>query len=237
MLAVDFTAVDIVNCNLNLFQTFFQAHSIGGFSTCFSSGYVCRFCHCTHKDLSQNIHNFGDKVHTSWTMAEYDRISDRLEEDNWDIENDVQEVDLVQICRDYDESESDEAIEYDDDSDTDHASDSERDNCGVKSKCVFNKLKAFHCVTSMPVDCLHDLFEGVIAQDLLGIFRILKGKSWFDLESYNSALKNFSLSSQEASNQPQPVPTNNKVNKLVGKAVSIWCHMRFFLTIISIVTA
>ena len=66
--------------------------------------------------------------------------------------------------------------EPEDDSDEESVgedSDEQTDNYGMKSECVFNILRLFHCVTSMPPDCLHNLFEGVLAQDLLGIIRIL----------------------------------------------------------------
>lgn len=133
--------------------------------------------------------------------------------------------------------EFDEPVEFSDNSDTETdeecTANDETQKFGMKSECVFNKLKAFHSVTSMPPDCLHDLFEGVLAQDLLGIIRILKIKGWFSYEDYNLALKRFPLSPQEASNKPQPVPLKNSVKKLSGKAVSVWCHARFFLSILS----
>ena len=48
------------------------------------------------------------------------------------------------------ESESD----YLDESDDEEAS---ATDYGVKWNCPFNVLKAFHCVTSMPPDIMHDL--------------------------------------------------------------------------------
>ena len=38
-----------------------EAHQLGGYSCCFSSKDICRFCHCTHSELLGNIHDFdGD---------------------------------------------------------------------------------------------------------------------------------------------------------------------------------
>merc|ERR1719186_1329639 len=61
----------------------------------------------------------------------------------------------------------------------------------------------------------------------------MRDNNWFSVEDYNVALKKLQLSPQEASNKPQQVPTSNRIKKLPGKAVSIWCHMRFFLFIVS----
>jgi hypothetical protein len=80
----------------------------------------------------------------------------------------------------------------------------------------------------MPPDSLHDLMEGVIPQDLLGIIRILVGKGWFSLTDYNKALKSIKYSRQESSNKPQEVTSNLKIKKLAGKATSNWVHCRLF---------
>ena len=105
-------------------------------------------------------------------------------------------------------------------------------NFGLTRKCVFNKLKSFHSVTSMPPDAMHDLMEGVLAQDLLGIIRILIDKKWFSLIDYNKALRSMKYSSQESSNKPQDVPSSPRIKKLPGKAISQWVHMRVFSIIL-----
>ena len=35
-----------------------EAHQMGGFSACFSSKSVCRFCHIQYEDLDDNIHDY-----------------------------------------------------------------------------------------------------------------------------------------------------------------------------------
>ena len=43
---------------------------------------------------------------------------------------------------------------------------------GVKYKCQFNVLEAFHCEEALPPDLLHDHLEGVVpdvTEDLLSI--------------------------------------------------------------------
>ena len=104
----------------------------------------------------------------------------------------------------------------------------------MKEKCVFNQLQTFHAVSSLPPDLLHDLMEGVIPQDLLGCIRILVQKGWFALDNYNQAITNFKFSRNESLSKPQLVPTNPKVKKLKGKAISHWVHIRNFFVILSL---
>ena len=61
------------------------------------------------------------------------------------------------LFNEYDEPISDSDDETGDNSESDEP----RVNFGLKTKCVFNQLKAFHCVTSMPPDSMHDLMEGI----------------------------------------------------------------------------
>jgi hypothetical protein len=57
-----------------------ESHSVGGFSTCFSSLDICRFCHITHSDLRDHIHDYdGEAAHKYWTTTEYDIVCDELE--------------------------------------------------------------------------------------------------------------------------------------------------------------
>ena len=120
------------------------------------------------------------------------------------------------------------------DEEANDAQDGSNINFGVKTKCVFNALTAFHCTSSMPPDSLHDLMEGVLPQDLLGIVRILVNKGWFSLAEFNKALKSIKYSRQESSNKPQEVTSSNKVKKLAGKATSNWVHCRLFSYILMI---
>ena len=69
---------------------------------------------------------------------------------------------------------------------------------------------------------MHDLMEGVIPSDLLGINRILENKGWFSISQYNEALERFEFSSYERNDKPYPLPSTKSVKKLRGKAVSNW---------------
>ena len=209
-----------------------ESHQVGGFSACFSSKDVCRFCHIQYNDLEDHIHNYdGDSIHNPWTQEEYDShevevvntdgLGESRVQSAFDLFNEFEEPDVVE--EEQDEMEAENVAEDEEPTKTDF---------GLSRKCVLNELQAFHAVTSMPPDSLHDLMEGVIPQDLLGIIRILVDKSWFTLDQYNNALRSLKYSSQESSNKPQEVPKNLKVKKLPGKATSNWVHIRNFLVIL-----
>ena len=198
-----------------------EAHGVAGFSQSFSSKDICRFCHLQHSDLMENIHDYGPEPHAKWTVDEYDRAAIAAENKKKTLER--EEFEQISDSSEDESGESDAGEENDE------------DNCddtiklfGVKHICPLNSLQAFHCTTGFPPDILHDLFEGVICQDLLGIIRILSLKKWFSIEEYNKSLESLSFKSYEATDRPQSVPLNRKAKKLIGKACSIWVHMRNF---------
>jgi hypothetical protein len=93
-----------------------EAHSIGGFSSCFSSNFICRFCLIKYKDLDENIHDYsGESAYPRWTESEYDKIAASLpqhddESIEGEIENDLEVGELFSQDSDSDaaEEESDE---------------------------------------------------------------------------------------------------------------------------------
>ena len=215
-----------------------EAHAVGGFSLSFSSKDVCRFCHLVYSDLIDNIHDYGSKCHLKWTEEEYDTIAaaieakkaenmsldvmDQCDSDGGSSSNEMQEE---EIC-DGDTSDEDSSEEnslYDIDAENSY---------GINGMCPLNVLKSFHCTTGFPPDILHDVFEGVVSQDLLGIIRILSKSRWFSLENYNKSMHNLKYKSHESNDRPQDVPLDLKVKKLKGKACSIWLHLRNFPLII-----
>ena len=208
-----------------------EAHLIGGFSGSFSSKSVCRFCHLQHSQLEENIHDFSaDKPHDRWTVAEYDYEASFLEEENAEVEiieslvedeDDEQEDDQEDPSEDSSEEDNVRA-EF---SDLEHGN---RNRWGLKRNCPLNTLKAFHCVSGLLPDVMHDHLEGVVAEDLLSIIKDLVNKRWFSIEQYNNALKSFGWYSYEKMDRPQPVPVSKKILKLKGKACSLWVHVRNF---------
>ena len=200
-----------------------ESHGMGGFSTCFSSKDVCRFCHCQYSDLIDNIHDLsGEKIKEYWSIEEYDSICDRIEEEN-DSSSDSE-------CDEYFSTETGEHnVTQQVNQHQRNSSDTEEQQLktyGLTRRCAFNVLRNFHACISFPVDLMHDLFEGVIAQDLLGGIRILVEKRWFSLDDYNKTLRRFKYKSHEVNDKPQQVP--KKGSKLPGKACSLWVHARNF---------
>ena len=227
-----------------------EAVQVGGFSSCFSSRDVCRWCHIQHQDLVDHIHDYdGDAPHSYWNIEQYDRIADDIEkEEEEDKEVNVEaELNLFEAGEDFGEGELDESKsecsddETQEDSDGDSENDSDdpendegtgnRNRYGLRKRCPFNQLEAFHAIFSFPPDVLHDIFEGVVAQDLCGVIKILSAMGWFDLDQYNQSLKRINYKSFERNDRPQELK-GLKGMKLPGKAVSLWTHIRNFAFII-----
>lgn len=236
-----------------------EAHSLGGFSCCFSSKDVCRFCHCQYSDLLSHIHDYdGDEMHHYWSKEEYDRICASIEavveddieepgvidsivrdelERSGDDEVLLEDGDITNECDDEtakefdyqvsNESENEEELEEDVEEEEGDAAVS---NLGLKHRCVFNQLQSFHATISFPPDCMHDVLEGVAAQDLCAGIKVLCLKRWFSLEDYNRKLKTLGYPSYESSDIPEPIHKHSK--KLSGKACSIWVHARNFPLIV-----
>ena len=208
----------LVKCGLLLHPADnLEAHAVGGFSQSFSSRDICRFCHIQYDDLQENIHDYGSKQHNKWTKEEYDRAANAAEKKI--ATDDINYVD--DDSSDNEVEETEEEVSYRED-------DEVLELYGVKHRCPLNSLQAFHSTSGFPPDILHDVFEGVVSQDLLGIIRILKSKGWFSIQEYNMNLNSLKYKSNEASDKPQNIPESMKVKKLVGKAVSNWTHIRNF---------
>ena len=211
-----------------------EAHSLGGFSCCFSSKDICRFCHASYEDLGSQIHDYGEKSHHYWSINEYDNICDALEEGLSDEEATVDCTVTDENLFFQEGGENNEESDHEVDSDSGDVSENEEDlnqTCyGLKKRCPLNKLSAFHCIVNFPPDFMHDHLEGVAAQDLFGVIKILLHQEEFNLDDYNERLKNFPFSGHEAADKPHLVPS--KGNKLPGKALSLLVHLRNFPLII-----
>ena len=63
-IVIDYPVRRLVKCGVLIHPSDnLEAHAVGGFSQCFSSGDVCRFCHISYSDLIDNIHDFGPNPH------------------------------------------------------------------------------------------------------------------------------------------------------------------------------
>ena len=190
---------------------------MGGFSQSFSSRDVCRFCHIQHGQLVENIHDYSEFDHAKWTVEEYDKAAMAAERKKKAFEHEV-------MSSGEDENSDEEESDIEPVSDEDETV----ELFGVKGNCPLNSLQSFHATTGFPPDILHDLFEGVVSQDLLGVIRILSSKKWFSIEEYNCNLQGLNFKSYESNDRPQVVPITKKSKKLVGKACSLWVHMSNF---------
>ena len=142
----------------------------------------------------------------------------------------IDEKDVEQVLDLFCESNSSDDSEDDCDSDESFHNDETfggDDRFGLRKCCPLNELNAFHAVCGFPPDLLHDLFEGVVAQDLLGVIKILSHEGWFTLLDYNSSIKRQYFKSYERNDKPELIKTF-KAQKLSGKAVSVWTHLRNF---------
>ena len=200
-----------------------ESHGMGGFSTCFSSKDICRFWHCQFSELEDNIHDRFGEEKEYWSIKEYDAICDGIEVEDTSRSSDSD-------CDDYFVGEMDRINLNNYQTDEPSLREKTSTNYGLNRRCPFNVLDNFHACISFPVDLMHDLFEGCVAQDLLGGIRILISKEWFTLEDYNKKLNSFKFISYESSDKPQELP--KKGGKLSGKACSIWVHIRNFPVII-----
>ena len=134
-----------------------EASLLGGFSGSFSSRDICRVCHIQHQDLVVNITD----DHSLWSVEEYDNICKSIGANESVHDCRITEERIDQVCHDdgelFFESSDDDSIDlfeaeprFIDDIDT----------RGVRQECPLNVLQSFHCVTSFPLDLMHDLFEG-----------------------------------------------------------------------------
>ncbi len=105
------------------------------------------------------------------------------------------------------------------------------ENLGVKERCLFNSLNAFHCIGQTPFDFMHDWLERVAPVDTQAIIMAFKTSGKFSLWAYNQAFENLKLEDYEVCDRPFPVKEGDK--KIAGKALSVALHVRLMPLIIS----
>ncbi|KYN20118.1 hypothetical protein ALC57_07546 [Trachymyrmex cornetzi] len=63
---------------------------------------------------------------------------------------------------------------------------------GIKDRCVWNELQAYHVVTNLVADLMHDILEGICHYDLCAILEeIICVKKYFTLKTLNERIQNF----------------------------------------------
>ena len=90
---------------------------------------------------------------------------------------------------------------------------------GVKSNSPFNAIPSFHVATPALPPCIaHDLYEGVVAYDLMQFFKYFcNEKQWITKDKLNHCIVNFNYKSYDALDKP--VKINFKTDKLSGHAI------------------
>ena len=95
---------------------------------------------------------------------EYDQICNRIEAESFPLSPEIPVKDLENHL--FDEmSEPVPLIIHnvnndDDDDEEEDTGSGESQNYGIRTRCPFNKLAAFHATFSLPPDLLHDFLEG-----------------------------------------------------------------------------
>lgn len=105
------------------------------------------------------------------------------------------------------------------------------DTRGIKYRCIFNELKAFHCIGQLPFDVMHDFHELVACDDAQSIIMALVNSGYFTLDAYNQRLDDIHFADYECGDKPLDVKARDE--KLRGKAMSIALHVRVMPLVIS----
>lgn len=77
---------------------------------------------------------------------------------------------------------------------------------GVTKECVFNDLKNYYIIDNVPVDCMHDLYEGVCRYIIPKIlYNLIKIHKYFSIYTLNFTIKNFDHGSSYGLNIPPEI--------------------------------
>ena len=103
----------------------------------------------------------------------------------------------------------------------------ESHHMGVKFSSPFNQLHYYHvCNPGLPPCIGHDLFEGIVAFDMVLFVKYLISQNWFTVSYLNSAINQFKF--DPLSSHSKCVPFKMSSSKLSGNASQVWCFLRFF---------
>ena len=132
-----------------------ESHTVGGFSICFSSRDICRFCHIQHDELCENIHDLTKPGgHCYWTVEDYDKICDNIEgiSESTGASSRLTVVSLEEMILQEESDEEESVIEdsvidnsNSDNDETDNEEVSTGDKYGLRERCPFNELQVIPC--------------------------------------------------------------------------------------------
>lgn len=96
---------------------------------------------------------------------------------------------------------------------------------GIKFNSCFNSLKSFHVCSGLPPCLGHDVFEGVVANDLaLYIEHLVNSEKHLTYDQINRAISQTNFLGSDSHNKPCEIKENAK--KLSGSATQNWCLLR-----------
>ena len=108
------------------------------------------------------------------------------------------------------------------------------ETCGIKTHCMFNSLKAFHCSTGMPPCLGHDFFEGIFSYDFqFYIDYIINKEKLLTLEEFNRNVTNCKLNERDSRNRPNFFKTRKRNSKYEGSSGQLRVLSRIMTLILS----
>lgn len=111
---------------------------------------------------------------------------------------------------------------------------------GMKGGCPLNKCKYWSVPENMMLDCMHDLFEGVVSYELkLLLNHFINIDNFMNLDNVNNAIAQFPYGRSDAKNRPSEIKEVSSVTKPVNadkkirqSASQCWCLLRLLPFII-----
>lgn len=101
---------------------------------------------------------------------------------------------------------------------------------GIIEPCIFNELPSFHVTVNTSVDIMHDLFEGVIKNDMcLIILYFIENKKYFSLVDLNDRKELFDYGEIDSKNISPRIKLDSLTTRnLKMSASETWCFIHFF---------
>lgn len=98
----------------------------------------------------------------------------------------------------------------------------------VKKECPLTaKLEHFHVFKGYPPDLMHDLLESIVPIELSLCLSDLISRGYFNLETLKQAIKSFTYTFTDKTDQPQPITKGFSIKGTIRRnAHENWCLIR-----------
>lgn len=103
---------------------------------------------------------------------------------------------------------------------------------GIRTECIFNELRNFHCTQNAVCDLMHDLFEGIVKCDVPMILRKIvddKEIPEISLDVINNIKQNFNYGMIEIGNLSLPISDHHFKNNTLKMSASEAKTFLYFL--------